>query len=80
MQFRTFSLKDEEGSLYPPIPSHLQTRNYQELPQELSTSLNFQFCACQSGEWISGQKAQRGVAAEARWGQVTTAQIWVLAA
>lgn len=58
MQFRTLSLKHEEGSLFPLIPSHFQTRNYQELPQEVSTSLNFQFCACQSGEWISGQKAK----------------------
>lgn len=50
IQSRTLSLKDEEGGLYSPIPSHLWTRNYQELLQEVSTSLNFQFCACQSGE------------------------------
>lgn len=78
MQFRTLFLKDVEGRLYPLIPSHLQTRNYQELPQEVSTSLNFQFCACQSGEWISGQKTERGVAAEAGWCQVTPAQCGLL--
>lgn len=71
MQFRTLSLKDEEGSLYPPIPSHLRTTNYQELPHNFQ--LHFKFCACQSGEWTSGQKAERGVAAEARWYQVTPA-------
>lgn len=71
MQFRTLSLKDEEGSLYPPIPSHLRTTNYQELPHNFQ--LHFKFCACQSGEWTSGQKAERGVAAEARWCQVTPA-------
>lgn len=70
MQFRTLSLKDDEESLYPLIPSHLLTTNYQELPHEVSTPLQFQFCACQSGEWLPGHKVKRGVATEARWCQV----------